>query len=163
MSPIPAVTLAGRLRRTCPNRQAKHRPRGMSIGTRLIALLVAAIATAIAQTTQGLILGRVLDTQAGRPVELATIRCRNTGTDSTTTARSDKEGFFVLPLLSPGPYQIRVEAEQYQAQEVDDLELPVAGRLELICACGRSTSLGSRTVRRSLPATRHWSPSMALT
>ena len=37
----------------------------------------------------------------------------------------------MLPLLSPGPYQIRVEAEQYQAQEVDDLELPVAGRLEL--------------------------------
>ena len=42
----------------------------MRIGTRLYRALVAAIATAIAQTTQGLILGRVLDTQTGRPVEL---------------------------------------------------------------------------------------------
>ena len=39
-------------------------------------------------------------------------------------------GYFNLPLLSPGYYHLRVEATGYQAQELYETELPVAGRLD---------------------------------
>lgn len=46
-------------------------------------------------------------------------------------ARSDADGYYYLLLLSPGTYRVRVTASGYQAQEVEELELPVAGRIEL--------------------------------
>ena len=44
---------------------------------------------------------------------------------------SDSSGYYLLPLLSPGLYQIRVTAKGFQAQEVQDLELTVAARIDL--------------------------------
>ena len=44
---------------------------------------------------------------------------------------SDASGYYYLPLLSPSLYQIRVTAPAYQSQEVQELELTVAARVEL--------------------------------
>jgi hypothetical protein len=44
---------------------------------------------------------------------------------------AEASGFFVLPLLSPGIYQVRAEADGYQSLDVEELELPVAGALTL--------------------------------
>jgi hypothetical protein len=44
---------------------------------------------------------------------------------------SDAGGFYYLPLLSPGLYSVRAEAAGYQAQELQELELAVAARLEV--------------------------------
>jgi hypothetical protein len=85
---------------------------------------------ALAQTTQGLISGRVLDSLSGRPIAAAEVRCENYTEGIATVARSGVEGYFVLPLLSPSLYRIRVEAEGYQAQEIHQVELRVAGRLD---------------------------------
>jgi hypothetical protein len=85
----------------------------------------------LAQTTQGLISGRILDTQSGRAIADATIRCTIAGGGSAVVGHSGAAGYFVLPLLSPGPYRLRVEAQKYQAAEVHQLEVPVAGRLDL--------------------------------
>ena len=46
-------------------------------------------------------------------------------------ALSDASGLYYLPLLSPGPYEIRVTAPKYQSQDVQELELTVAARIEL--------------------------------
>jgi hypothetical protein len=92
-------------------------------------LLGSAIASA--QTTQGLISGRIVDSQSGRPVAGAEIRCTIAGGGSPLVAHSGASGYFVLPLLSPATYRLRVEAVRYQAAEVHQLDVPVAGRLDL--------------------------------
>jgi len=85
---------------------------------------------ALAQTTQGLISGRVLDLRSGQPVAGAAIQCQSYIGGPGTLAQSGTDGYFVLPLLSPGLYRIRIEASGYQAQEVHQVDLSVAGRLE---------------------------------
>jgi hypothetical protein len=47
------------------------------------------------------------------------------------TAISDGAGFYALPLLPPGLVEITISAEHYQQQQVSQLDLPVAGRLDL--------------------------------
>ena len=83
-----------------------------------------------AQTTQGLISGRIVDSQTGRAVPSAVVRCIIASGGSAVQGRSGA-GYFVLPLLAPGLYRLRVEAPLYQAAEVHQLEVPVAGRLDL--------------------------------
>ncbi len=83
-----------------------------------------------AQTTQGLISGRVVDSRTGAPVSGASVIYASTAGPIGGTQPSDRTGYFVLPLLSPGFYRLRVEANGYQAQEVQQVELAVAGRLD---------------------------------
>src|SRR6185295_4393524 len=84
-----------------------------------------------AQTTQGLIAGRLVNSLTGGPVSGAVVSFWNAATGSSGAARSDASGNFFLPLLSPGFYRVRATADGYQAREVQELELPVAARLEL--------------------------------
>jgi hypothetical protein len=84
-----------------------------------------------AQTTQGLISGRVVDSVTGTPIKTATVSWTNQNTNGNGSAATGESGYYVLPLLSPGNYRIRVSADTYQAQEVQELELPVAARLDL--------------------------------
>ena len=84
-----------------------------------------------AQTTQGVISGRLIDSITGRSVAGATVEYSNTREPVTHLAAADRSGYYSLPLLSPGTYRVRVTAENYQAQEVQELELPVAGRIDL--------------------------------
>ena len=44
---------------------------------------------------------------------------------------SDVSGYYLLPLLSPGLYHIRATAEGFQAQELQEIELTVAARVDL--------------------------------
>src|SRR5262249_22687992 len=82
-------------------------------------------------TTQGLIAGRLADSQSGAPVANAEIAWSSAASGATGVARSDASGNYCLPMLSPGVYRLRATAAGYQAREVQELELPVAARLEL--------------------------------
>ncbi len=97
----------------------------------LLFLSTCSAVLATAQTTQGLISGRLVNSQRGNPISGAQVSYWNSATGSSGSARSDPSGNFFLPLLSPGYYRIRAAADSYQAQEVHELELPVAARLEL--------------------------------
>jgi hypothetical protein len=88
-------------------------------------------AAASAQTTQGLISGQLLDSVTGRPVSAANVTFDSATTNLAGGASSDSSGYYYLPLLSPGLYQIRVTAPAYQSQEVQELELTVAARIQL--------------------------------
>jgi hypothetical protein len=85
----------------------------------------------LAQTTQGLISGRLVDSRTGRAVSAATIEYQSQSTGDSGTSKSDPGGFYYLPLLSPGLYSIRADATGYQGQELQELDLPVAARLEV--------------------------------
>src|SRR6266496_4364440 len=80
-------------------------------------------ALARAQTTQGLISGRVVDTRSGRPIAAAAIRCTIAGGGSPVVGHSGPTGYFALPLFSPGTYRLRIGAPKYQAAEVHQLEV----------------------------------------
>lgn len=84
-----------------------------------------------AQSTQGLISGRVLNSVTGRPIQGAVITYSTPSLVTSGKFASDGSGYYFLPLLSAGFYNIRVSAGQYQSAEVQQIELPVAGRIQL--------------------------------
>lgn len=98
---------------------------------RLIILWVAAASCLVAQTTQGLISGRIVNSVSGEPVAGASIAFSSATIAATGTATSDPDGYYFLPMLSPGTYTIRTTAGTYQSQELQQLELAVAGRLQI--------------------------------
>ena len=61
----------------------------------------------------------------------ASVVYSSTAAGDTGTAQSDSGGYYYLPLLSPASYTIRVSAPNYQSQQLDELVLPVAARLDL--------------------------------
>ncbi len=72
-----------------------------------------------------------MDSVTGRPIAAANVIFASSFTTLAGGAASDASGYFYLPQLSPGIYQIRVMAPAYQSQEVQELELTVAARIEL--------------------------------
>ncbi len=101
---------------------------------RTFAILVFAALGAVclpAQTTQGVISGRLLNSVTGWPLAGATVAYSSPVNTLAGSAVSDNQGYYYLPLLSPGLYGVRVAAQGFQSQEVEELSLPVAGRLEL--------------------------------
>jgi hypothetical protein len=77
----------------------------------IIVLVGATALPAMAQTaTTGVIEGRVTD-EAGRPVRDAVITA--TATRAPLVATTDAEGRYVFPSVSPGDYNVRVEAKGY--------------------------------------------------
>lgn len=96
----------------------------------ILFLLCLCAATLAGQTTQGMISGRLLNSVTGRPVANATVSYSGT-TASTGASVSDSDGYYYILLLSPGTYQVRATAKDYQSQEVQELELRVASRIEL--------------------------------
>lgn len=91
-------------------------------------LLFAIIPRPAAQTAQALISGQVLDTRKGGGLSA---RVTLTGGGQARQARTDAAGRFSILLLPPGTYRLRVDAAGYQSQEVRQLELRVAGRIEI--------------------------------
>ena len=98
---------------------------------RIFLTLFAGVCAVEAQTTQGLISGRILNSVTGRAVAGASVSYTSTALSASGTLRSDIAGYYFLPLLSAGAYTIRVAGDNYQPQELEELELPVAGRVQL--------------------------------
>jgi hypothetical protein len=97
---------------------------------RTIALLLWA-AAARAQTTQAVISGAVVDAITGEPLPTAMVRCIQTVSETSYAGGVRSDGRFTLPLLPPGNYRLRVDAgDNYQGQELYNLELPVSANLE---------------------------------
>ena len=82
------------------------------------------------QTTQGLITGRVVNSRSARPVAGAKVKYESRAGSIGGEAVTGTAGFFNLPLLSPGLYHLHVEAAGFQPQELEEVELAIAGRLD---------------------------------
>jgi hypothetical protein len=98
---------------------------------RLALLSTLGLCGLVAQTTQGLISGSIIDSVTGRPVTGAVIAYSSSALAVNGTAAGDSGGAYFLPMLSPGAYSIRASASGYQAQELQQLELQVAGRIQI--------------------------------
>ncbi len=85
----------------------------------------------VGQTTQGVISGRLVNSVTGRPIASANVAYASDTSTSAGSSNSDANGYYALPLLSPGTYRVRATAMGFQAQEVQELELTVASRLDL--------------------------------
>jgi hypothetical protein len=96
-----------------------------------LALVLFWAAVGRAQTTQGLISGQLADSINGRPIAGASVLFSSATSNLAGASTSDSSGYYYLPLLSPGTYQIRVMSDAYQSQEVQELQLTVAARIEL--------------------------------
>ena len=86
---------------------------------------------AVAQTTQGIILGRITDSRNGRAVVGAALRFAREDTGWYAISGVDSRGAYAVPGLSPARYTVTVESGGYQTQQARVLDLPVAGRIEL--------------------------------
>src|SRR5437764_6211219 len=98
---------------------------------RLAVVLIVCAWIAAGQTTQGLIAGRLVNSQTGASIAGAQVTYANAATGASGAAASDSSGNFFLPMLSPGFYRVRAVASGFQTREVQELELPVAAGLEL--------------------------------
>lgn len=95
----------------------------------VLAVLFAAVC--VAQSPQALITGRVTDLRTGAPLRFARVIYADPAKGIRGEAPVNSTGYYYLTLLSPGAYQIRVQADGFQAQERYELAMPVAGRLDL--------------------------------
>src|SRR5579863_6590196 len=92
---------------------------------------IASVASLPGQTTQGLISGSIMDSVTGRPIAGASVTYSSETLAAIGTLQSDAGGYYFLPLLSSGTYSLRTTANGYQSQELDQLDLPVAGRIQI--------------------------------
>ena len=92
--------------------------------TALFALLLAFSFVARAQSNATL-QGSVVDT-SNAAVPNATVTIHNQGTGVDVTTKTDQSGYYVVPGLLPGVYQVTVTASGFQSYVIKDLKLDVA-------------------------------------
>src|SRR5581483_4120038 len=85
---------------------------------------------ALAQSTQGIIAGRVTQADGGEPIAQASVAWKHTGSNAAGRVLTGKSGYYALLPLSPGVYVIRVDAAGFRAREAE-VTLAVAGRVDL--------------------------------
>jgi hypothetical protein len=120
----------------------------MIAGAALGILCVAAMA--LAQTTDGSLAGLARDSVSGQPVVGANILAERSDTGISTLARTGSDGDFTIPRMAPGRYRIEVRAEKYQSVEIQNLDLAVAGVLELDLRLRPSSDVWERGQYRSV-------------
>ncbi|HXN21931.1 MAG TPA: TonB-dependent receptor [Candidatus Dormibacteraeota bacterium] len=89
-----------------------------------LALLVAFAIPVASQVINGTILGAISD-PSGKAVPNAKVTATNTDTGLTRTAVSGDQGEYLIPLLPPGQYKVRVEADGFKPQESTELTLAI--------------------------------------
>jgi hypothetical protein len=77
------------------------------------------------QKTEGTIEGVVTD-PAGAVVPNAPVTITNTGTNQSRTVATDAGGFYAVPQLSPGKYDVVVKAPNFKESRTRDVEVHVA-------------------------------------
>lgn len=95
-----------------------------ALGGLLISFVLTTTAFAQAQATTGLIQGTVVDPN-GAVVQGATITVKNKGTGLERSTTSNSDGFFSLPLLPLGVYQVTTEAKSFSKSVLEGLEVNI--------------------------------------
>jgi hypothetical protein len=120
--------------------------RGLVLG---LAFLIAA-APATAQTYRGSILGTVTDPQ-GAVVTGATVVATNTATGVTRSTVTDGNGYYVIPELPIGSYEVAVTKDGFQKGVVGDIKVDVSGERTVDIALEIGATSESVTVTAEVP------------
>lgn len=99
----------------------------------LIATLLIAVA-AIAQVQTGTLSGTVRD-KAGAVVPSATVTAVNVETSGTRTVQSDNQGFYTIPGLQPGTYEVTVTSSNFSPAK-QKAQITVGGQITLDATLG---------------------------
>jgi hypothetical protein len=94
----------------------------MSYRFRLLSLIALFTSAAVCQTFNARITGKVIDS-SDAAIPTATITVVQGGTNVKKSAASDASGFYNIPLLLPGAYEVTVEAPGFQSQIRKDVRL----------------------------------------
>ena len=92
----------------------------------LLALSMASALQSPAQTTQGLITGRVSDLSSDIGIKACKIAIATAAFESPIIRYTSDAGDYAIAPLSPGSYDLRVECGNYQSQESHNIRLEVA-------------------------------------
>jgi hypothetical protein len=90
----------------------------------LAGLIFLCCVTAHAQFTEGTVAGTITD-PSGAAVAGATVRIVNQQTGHVDETKTDEIGFYRVPHLPPGSYQVRVEAKGFKLSVVDNVAVNV--------------------------------------
>jgi hypothetical protein len=104
-----------------------------------VALMLVLSPSAFAQRPTADIRGTVTD-QTGAVVLGAEVIVRNVATDQTSTVTTNDEGVYSVLNLTPGPYEITINASSFKKQIVTDVELsavPHQAQPVGLCRAGR--------------------------
>src|SRR5437867_6808207 len=96
----------------------------------LVFILSLAATSLKAQETRGSILGRITD-PSGALVAGATITATNEATNTGSTARSNEDGNYNVPFLTPGRYTVLVEATGFKKALQKGVVVQVQDRITL--------------------------------
>lgn len=101
----------------------------------------------MAQSTQGVMAGRITDLRSGIGLGGAEVSWENTDTGAKGRASANGAGYYALAPLSPGLYVVHAACDRYQPRSVHEIRLAVAGRIDLNLALALSTeTLESRSL-----------------
>ena len=92
----------------------------------LLALSMACAVHSPAQTTQGLITGRVTDLSNDAGIKDCKVAVTTRAFESRILRYTSETGDYAIAPLSPGSYGLRVECANYQSQESHNIRLEVA-------------------------------------
>ncbi|MGC1186179.1 MAG: carboxypeptidase-like regulatory domain-containing protein [Candidatus Acidiferrales bacterium] len=88
----------------------------------LLAFLVATVGVIRAQESRATLAGRVTD-QSGAAMEGVTVMVTNTATNGRTDTKTGSDGFYTVPFLEPGPYDISVDATGFEKYDHSGINL----------------------------------------
>ncbi len=100
-----------------------------------------------AQTTHGLIFGRITDDVDRQPLH-AGVFATQTASGSRFDATTDNSGVFVIPLLPPGDYTLVAELDGYRPAQIEHIDVPVGGFVEQNVSLRLLTDLWQRQFAR---------------
>src|SRR5690349_16947844 len=104
--------------------------RTMQMASRLALLIILFCASSLlAQVSGGTIFGTVTDPSQAAVVH-ASVEIRNTDTNLVHKADTNGAGFYSVPNLVPGPYELKVSSAGFAAAVHKGLSLTVGGDLE---------------------------------
>jgi len=124
-----------------------------------LALMLLAGSVCWSQDTRGSIVGRVTD-PSGAVVPDATVVVSNPATGARSTATTNADGIYRVPLLPPGLYQIEVTSRGFKKAVRNDVEVRVADRLDINIALEIGASEQQVTVVSEVPVLNAESASM---
>ena len=104
----------------------------------MVAMLLAMTSTAVAQSTA--INGSIRDVtdQSGAAVPGAVVTITNTGRGLTKTANTDENGYYAVPTLSLGSYEVTIKKDGFQGLQYKNVileagkEAVLDGQLSLV-------------------------------
>ncbi|MBI3680355.1 MAG: carboxypeptidase regulatory-like domain-containing protein [Acidobacteria bacterium] len=97
---------------------------------RLLAAILVLAASAAAQDFRAAVSGLVTD-KTGAAIPNARVNAIRSGSNAGVEARTNRDGFYTLPFLSPGAYTFEVSAEGFQKLRSTGIQLMVADKIDL--------------------------------